>query len=271
MQRLLTAAVLVPLLYGAIKWAPAPVFYGVAVLAIVGACWECYRMMRQCSATPLVLLGLAAAAATVWSHGGVTPVLGGPAIPPVALMLVAVPVAMVLRPNPERILRTVMETVFPVLFIASTMGYVVSLRALPDPDGEDLVMLLFVCVILGDTAAYYVGRSIGRRPLAPQISPKKTREGFIGAMVGSTLGALIAHLWFYQRLPLGHVLPVGLLLGVTGAVGDLAESVVKRACQVKDSSQLFPGHGGIFDRTDNLLLASPVLYHYYLWFLGTGR
>ena len=271
MQRLLTAAVLVPLLYGAIKWASAPVFYGVAVLVIVGACWECYRMMRHCAASPFVLPGLAATAATVWAHSGLDPGLGGPAVPPMALMLVAVPAAMALRPSPERILRTVMETVFPVLFIASTMGYVVALRALPDPDGEDLVMLLFVCVVLGDTAAYYVGRTLGRRPLAPQISPKKTWEGFIGAMVGATLGALIAHVWFYQRLPLAHVLPLGLLLGVSGAMGDLAESVVKRACQVKDSSGLLPGHGGIFDRTDNLLLASPVLYHYYVWFLGAGR
>ncbi len=154
-----------------------------------------------------------------------------------------------------------------MVFIGLTMGYVVGLRAVPDPDGSDLVTLLFVCVILGDTAAFYVGTTIGRHKMAPQISPNKSWEGFAGAMVGSVLGALLAHFWFYQRLPLVHVAPVGLILGTTGALGDLAESVVKRACGVKDSSALVPGHGGIFDRTDNLLLAPAVLYYYYTWFL----
>jgi phosphatidate cytidylyltransferase len=270
MQRLLTAAILVPLLYGAIKWAAAPVFYGAAVLVIVGACWECYRMMQHCGATPFIAPGLAATAATVWSHSGLVPGLV-PSLPIVALIVFAVPAAMALRPSPERILRTVVETVSPVLFIGATMGYLVALRAVPDPVGEDLVLLLFVCVVLGDTLAYYVGKRLGRHRLAPQISPNKTWEGFLGAMVGATAGALIAHLWFYQRLPLTHVLPLGLLLGVTGVLGDLAESVVKRACQVKDSSGLLPGHGGIFDRTDNLLFASPVLYYYYVLWLGTGR
>ena len=270
MQRLLTAAVLVPLLYAAIKWAPARVFYGIAVVVIVGACWECYRMLRTNGSRPLVVPGLLATGAIVWSYSGLPP--GGGAMPPlVLLLLLVVPAAMLIRPTPERILGTVVETVFPALSIGATMGMVVALRAFPDPEGEDLVMLLFVCVVLGDTLAYYVGRSIGKRPLAPRISPKKTWEGLAGAMLGAAFGALLAHLWFYQRLPLGHVLPLGLLLGATGALGDLAESVLKRACRVKDSSGLLPGHGGIFDRTDNLLLAPPVLYYYYVWFLGAGR
>lgn len=269
MQRLVTAAILVPLLYGAIKWVPATVFHVVAMMAIVGACWECYRMMRACEGSPLVVPGLLATAGIVWSQSGLAPGFG-PRFPVVALIALAVPIAMALRPSPERMLRTVVDTVFPVVLIGTMMGYVVALRAIPDPDGEDLVMLLFVCVVLGDTMAYYVGRGLGRRKLAPAISPNKTWEGFVGAMIGAAAGALIAHLWFYQRLPLVHVLPLGLLLGVTGALGDLTESVIKRACKVKDSSALFPGHGGIFDRTDNLLLAPAVLYYYYLWILGPG-
>ncbi len=266
MQRLVTAAILAPLLWAAIKIAPPWAFYVIAVLAIVGACWECYRIMQRCEARPLVWLGLLASAFVVWSHGDLPPsVRSGEVL--LALVLLAVPVAMWTRPSPESVMKTIVETVFPPVFIALTMGYVVALRAVPDPDGEDLVTLLFICVIFGDTAAYYVGKNLGRHKMAPRISPKKTWEGFAGAMVGAIFGALVAHYWFYQRLPLEHVVPIGLVLGVTGALGDLAESVVKRSCGVKDSSGLVPGHGGIFDRTDNLLIATPVLYYYFRFFL----
>jgi phosphatidate cytidylyltransferase len=144
----------------------------------------------------------------------------------------------------------------------------VALRAIADPDGEDLITLLFISLILADTAAYYVGTRYGRHKMSPQISPNKSWEGLAGAMAGAVVGTVLAHTWFYTRLPLIHVVPLGLLLGTTGALGDLAESVVKRSCKVKDSSGIFPGHGGIFDRTDNLLIAAPVLYYYYVWLLA---
>ena len=267
MQRLITAAILAPLLWAAIKVAPPWVFYLAAVLAICGACWECYRIMQRCEARPLVWLGLLAAASMVWSYSELSPFLDA-SQPLLALVLVAVPIAMWSRPSPDSVMKTLVETVFPPAFMALTMGYVVALRAVPDPDGQDLVTLLFICLILGDTAAYYVGKNLGRHKMAPQISPKKTWEGFGGAMIGAILGALLAHFWFYQRLPLVHVVPLGLVLGTTGALGDLAESVIKRACGVKDSSGLVPGHGGIFDRMDNLLIAAPVLYYYFRFFLS---
>jgi phosphatidate cytidylyltransferase len=266
MKRLITAAVLLPLLYLAIKQVAPVVFYGVATLAITGACFECYRMMRGCGARPFVSLGLVATAATVWSYGDAAPGIP-PAVPLVALVVLAIPLAMRRGPTPDRMLRNVIDTVFPVAFVGLTMGYVVALRAVPDPDGEDLVTLLFVCLILGDTAAYYVGSKFGRHKMSPQISPNKSWEGLAGAMVGAVVGTVIAHFGFYQRLPLVHVVPLGLVLGITGALGDLAESLVKRSCSVKDSSAIFPGHGGIFDRTDNLLIAAPVLYYYYVVFL----
>lgn len=266
MQRLITAAILAPLLWAVIKIAPRDVFTLIASLTVVAACWECYRMMRRCEARPLVWLGLPAAGLVVWSYAHAAPRVTA-AQPLVALVLLSLPLAMWRREAPDQVLRTITETVFPVVFVALTMGYLVALRTVPDPDGEDLVMLLFTCVIFGDTAAYYVGTRLGRHKMSPRISPNKSWEGFAGAMVGAVAGALLAHLWFYQRLPLVHVVPLGLVLGVSGALGDLAESVIKRACGVKDSSALVPGHGGIFDRTDNLLVAAPVLYYYFFWLL----
>jgi phosphatidate cytidylyltransferase len=128
-------------------------------------------------------------------------------------------------------------------------------------------MLLFICVIFGDTTAYYVGTAFGRRRMAPELSPRKSWEGAAGAVVGSTAGALIAHFWFYQKLPLAHALAIGILLGAAGVLGDLAESMIKRACGVKDSSGLLPGHGGVLDRIDGLLFAAPALYLYLNLFL----
>lgn len=267
MRRLLTALVLAPLLWGAVKLAPPWVFAIVSLLAITGACFECYRIMKTCGAQPLVLPGLVAAAFTVWSYGDQPPDIP-PSLPLVILVTVLIPMSMWRRSTPATIMKTIVETVFPVVFIALTMGYVVALRAVPDPNGEDLVTLLFISLIFGDTTAYYIGSRFGRHKMSPQISPNKSWEGLAGALVGAVAGAVLAHVWFYQRLPWPHVLPLGLLLGVTGALGDLAESVVKRSCQVKDSSAIFPGHGGIFDRTDNLLISAPVLYYYYIWFLA---
>jgi phosphatidate cytidylyltransferase len=103
--------------------------------------------------------------------------------------------------------------------------------------------------------------------MAPVLSPHKSWEGALAGMVASVLGALMAQAWFYQRLPLGHALILGVTIGIAAILGDLAESMLKRAVGVKDASRLVPGHGGLMDRTDSLLLAGPWLYHYYVWFL----
>ena len=100
--------------------------------------------------------------------------------------------------------------------------------------------------------------------MAPRLSPNKSWEGAIGGLAAAIGGGLLAHFWFFQRLPLVHAVVLGLLLGSAGIVGDLVESMIKRAAGAKDSSRLLPGHGGIMDRLDSLMFASPVLYYYYL-------
>jgi len=266
MTRLLTAAVLAPVLWVTIKLASVWVFVGVAIAVILAASWECYRMLRAGGHEPLVGLGIVATLGVLASFavpgGAVTP---GHVV--VATVLGATAAVMSARESPRRMLDSLSATLLPVILIASTMGYVLWLRHAPGADGTDIVLLLFLCIICGDTAAYYVGSAFGRHRMAPTISPRKTWEGFAGAIVGSTVGALVAHAWFYQRLPLSHALALGVILGAAGALGDLAESVVKRACGVKDSSGVLPGHGGWFDRTDSLLFAAPILYHYHVTFL----
>lgn len=267
MLRLATAAVLAPLLWLTIKLAPAWAFCLAAGIVILGASWECYRMLRARGAEPFVGLGLVATAALLGSFGGWSRAVT-PATTLAALVMAASLLAMARRPSPERMLDTIVHTAFPVVFVGLTLGYVLALRMVPAADATDVVLLLFICVIFGDTAAYYIGSTFGRRRLAPAISPRKSWEGAAGALVGAVIGALVAHFWFYTRLPLAHALAIGVLLGAAGLLGDLAESMVKRACGVKDSSRLLPGHGGVLDRTDGLLFAAPVLYLYVRLFLG---
>ena len=121
-------------------------------------------------------------------------------------------------------------------------------------------LLYLLAVIWGcDSAAYYVGRTFGRRPLAPTISPKKTVEGAAGGLLGSVVAAVAASLLFLREFSPLEAALVGGIASSAGQVGDLVESMFKRGAGVKDSGVFLPGHGGFYDRVDSLLFASPVL------------
>jgi phosphatidate cytidylyltransferase len=204
--------------------------------------------------------------ALAWSFLDAKPVVSA-AVPLVVVTAAALVGAMLRRDAPASMLGTASSTLFPVLFVGLTLGCVVGLRSRPGEDGTDTLLLLLVCVICSDTAAFYLGTALGRRRMAPVLSPGKTWEGAAGGLVASVGGALVAHFWFYQRLSVAHALAIGVLLSVAGVCGDLAESMVKRAAGAKDSSALLPGHGGLLDRVDSLLLAGPAFYYYYRLFL----
>ena len=132
-------------------------------------------------------------------------------------------------------------------------------------------LLLFVLVItwVGDTAAYFLGRSIGKRHLAPLLSPKKTWEGSIASILGALLVALVFSR--YVNIPLPHLLGMAAAGNVAGQIGDLFESAFKRSAGVKDSGTLLPGHGGVLDRIDALILAFPVVWYYWIWIYLPSR
>jgi phosphatidate cytidylyltransferase len=122
-----------------------------------------------------------------------------------------------------------------------------------------ILLLLLAIVWLGDSAAYYVGRAWGRHKLAPRVSPNKTWEGAIASTAAGLLAAAIWSLWRMGRLDLGILVLAG-TVSVAAQVGDLVESLLKRGARVKDSGDILPGHGGILDRMDALLFASPVMW-----------
>ena len=139
-------------------------------------------------------------------------------------------------------------------------------------DGKPLLLFLMVCVWAGDIAALYVGKNFGRRKLAPKLSPGKTWEGAVASMAGSMLcgagvfwvGDLLSargNMMLHIEEPLWQVLILAVVLNVAAQIGDLLESAIKRGAAVKDSGTLLPGHGGVLDRIDALLLAAPVLWY----------
>jgi phosphatidate cytidylyltransferase len=125
--------------------------------------------------------------------------------------------------------------------------------------------LLFALVItwVGDTAAYFVGRWIGKHALAPHLSPKKTWEGTVASFLGSLIVAVVFVRWIHA--PLQYLLGMAAVGNVAGQVGDLLESAYKRSAGIKDSGSLLPGHGGVLDRIDALILAIPVVWYYWIW------
>jgi phosphatidate cytidylyltransferase len=146
-----------------------------------------------------------------------------------------------------------------LLLVAFPLSYAVPLHGL---GANGPKFLLFACGITwaADTVAYFVGRGIGKHLLAPHLSPKKTWEGSVGGMMGSLVVAWAFSYWI--RIPVGHLLAMGAIGNVAGQMGDLLESAYKRSAGVKDSGGLLPGHGGILDRIDALILCIPVIWYY---------
>lgn len=129
--------------------------------------------------------------------------------------------------------------------------------------GGGAVLTMFLMIWLNDTGAYIVGCSIGRHRLFPRISPKKSWEGFFGGMIFSVAGGMVCYAAmpdYTLPLSLAGIIIAGIVVTIAATWGDLIESMLKRAAHVKDSGKLMPGHGGILDRIDSLLLVAPTLW-----------
>jgi|SRR5919108_2254116 phosphatidate cytidylyltransferase len=148
-----------------------------------------------------------------------------------------------------------------LILVAFPFSFAIPLHAI---SGRGPALLLFAMVIVwvSDTAAYFAGRSIGKRPFAPKLSPNKTWEGAAAGFLGSLAVAFVFMPWV--SVPLVHLLAMAALGNIAGQVGDLLESGYKRSAGIKDSGSLLPGHGGVLDRIDALILAIPVVWYYWI-------
>lgn len=178
-----------------------------------------------------------------------------------ALLLIALNVLASDRTGKPVLADTAAALMAPV-YIGLPLGALVAVHAIAGRNG---VLLLIATVAVSDTAQYYTGRTFGRTSLAPLRSPKKTREGALGGFVFAPAFLAVAGGYWMPDFPWWWHLSAGLGIVVAGIIGDLFESMLKRAADLKDSGTLIPGHGGVLDRIDALLFASPV----FLFFLLT--
>ncbi len=265
--RLLTALVLIPLVFLAVLGLPTPWFALLAALVPLAGSWELSRLAAL-ESVPMRLLAVAATAllvsgfwlqhASPWSDRLLALLAAW------WLLNLLVLLSGRLQPRPIQGPRW-LRLLAGMLFLAGAWLALVRLHGLPQ--GPWLVMGFLLLIWVADSAAYFTGRSLGRRKLAPHISPGKTVEGALGALAGSLLVAVA--LWQADWAPLGFS-GWALLCLVTVMVsigGDLWESVLKRERGLKDSGRLLPGHGGVLDRVDSQIAAAPVFVTG-LWLLG---
>ena len=266
--RLITAAVGIPPMIGAIL-VGGPLFTALLALALVIALWEAMTASGARVRSPAFALAAAAiGAALAVALTGAAPVFHVILWSALAVFgLAAIAAAVRIRSHdPDALraeLRDASAAALPAAAFSAAGAAIVLLRE--GREGAEWLLLAVLAVMATDAAAYAVGRSVGRRKLAPAISPNKTVEGAIGGWLGGfgAVVALDAILGLSVRI--WPLVLLALVLPLLAQAGDLAESLFKRARDVKDSSNLIPGHGGVLDRLDSLLFGLPAVYFFVEW------
>jgi phosphatidate cytidylyltransferase len=256
--RVASAAVLFPLAVWLTVLGGEPFAFLAAVGAAV-ASGELVLMFGGLGVGEVLGIGVAGAIplmASFGESGDLLPGWSGLALAAATVILLTV---FLFRQEPlERIPRSIAVVAFSWLYCGLLIAALVGLRL---RFGVGWVILAFVTTWANDTFAYFAGHAFGRHKLFERISPKKTWEGFAGGIAGSVVGALVTRwLLLPGELSVGGAVVVGLGAAVLGPLGDLAESMIKRAAGVKDSSRIIPGHGGLLDRIDALLFVGPWVY-----------
>jgi phosphatidate cytidylyltransferase len=274
-QRILSAGALLPVLALPV-WAGGSLLLIVAVVAVFLTLYELYHIFAHAGYRPRSV-GYVCAVLFVLAAGASD--LAGFDLTGLAMLFAVVATLTAELPREERgsSLLTWALTLSGAVYIGWPIAHFVLLRDLATPlreaplsflgleSGAAWIVLAMVITFASDTTAYFVGRTWGRRQMAPYISPKKSWEGALGGLLGAFIvGALLVPL---LGLPIGIATGavVGAVGSVAGQIGDLAESLIKRQVGVKDSGYLIPGHGGLLDRADSLLFTVPIVYYLARW------
>jgi len=261
-QRVLSAAILIPLVLGTLLlggyW-----FAALVTIAALLANYEFSRMMHKNDLHPSIAFGLCLTAAlmgaAMWPQQALTRFV-------LALITMAALTWEVIRVNVKgQMVSSALSSwalmLAGALYIGGLASHFISLRQLER--GEYWVGLALLTTWLCDTAAYFVGTWFGKHKSFPLISPKKTWEGTIAGLIAGTVTAALVGLLL--DIPIVWGLPLGLALSLAATFGDLAESLIKRQVRIKDSGNIIPGHGGALDRIDSLLFVVTIVYYFALW------
>ena len=278
--RLATAVVLIPVVVALVWWAPALILAGIAAAVAILALVEFLNLGDRIGLRGFklwtyfctVLIFYAQfSLGRIETHtlaGGVSMVrdAAGGTLSIEATLLIFLFGSVVLGLLTKRPLHDVLPAIAigsaALLFIVLPFSYIVRLDEI-EPAGRQLVLFTLVLVWAGDMLAYFVGKSLGRVPMAPMLSPKKTWEGALGNVLASMIVAVLFAKW--MQTDVITLLVIAGVANIAGQAGDLIESAYKRGAAVKDSGALLPGHGGMLDRIDSLILAAPAVWILYQW------
>lgn len=263
-KRWVTGIVAVPILFAVIYFGTEGLFAGFILLVTAVAVLEYNRLVygEACVALQRALLGLGLLAPLAAALGGPAALLAVSVVSTLAVCILYLLEARdgVLDLNP------LARYALGYLYLPLMLSHFILLRG-----GDRGVLWIFFVIVLafsGDIAAFYVGRTFGKRKLMPHVSPGKTVEGLLGLAAGSVAGCLVYRHFLLPEVPAVHVVVIGLAGGIIGQLGDLFESLIKRASGAKDSGTILPGHGGILDRLDCLLFIVPWVYYYRTYILA---
>jgi phosphatidate cytidylyltransferase len=258
MKRVLTALILIPAIVYIVQFAPVTVCIALIFVAMLLALQE-YLSLVEIPVSFRVVSGLIAAIATlvhIWPQFYILLLIG-------AMLLLIL--ALFSDLELAAAFRASVSSFFGTAYVGGLMGFLIAVRMWDG--GEDFLMMLLIIIWAGDSLAYFVGKSFGRHKLSPTVSPNKTWEGAVAGFVFGIVAAVVCKFTFIPQIQLVHAIGLGVVVGIFGQIGDLCESIVKRAAKVKDSGGIIPGHGGMLDRVDSLLFGAPAMY-YYLSFFG---
>jgi phosphatidate cytidylyltransferase len=264
-KRVITALWGIPLLIVAVWFSkpeyPFPCFTLLIVIWGLLAVIEFYKMVAVYKVLPLTCFGL------VWTllfilhphfdYELIIPLL-------VISLIIIPPIILLIIRQKEGAFSNWAWVIAGIIYVGLLLSFLVALRL---DAGRGWVFLALFATFGSDTAAYFLGKALGRHRLAPSISPAKTWEGAIAGLFGAIIVSLLFTLSTPLQLPLsyGQAILLGVLVSVFGQIGDLLESLLKRKAGVKESGNLMPGHGGLLDRMDSVVFASIVVYLYYTY------
>ncbi len=269
LQRVLVALVGIPIMLGAAIVGGIWFFILIQIIA-VGVLYEFYRLAEKKKTHPHYIIGLAGLTGILiyFGYQSISDVFGFrydmfdaiEFIATIALFFILLSIVYELYRHKGSSFLNIGTTMFGVLYVGVGMGTFIGLRELFD-SGAIIVLILF-SIWVCDTAAYLGGKAIGKNKLYTAVSPNKTVEGAVFGLVFAVITSIVCKYLFAGELTLYDAVIIGCIVGIVGQIGDLAESMLKRDADVKDSSSFFPGHGGFLDRFDSILLVSPAVYLY---------
>jgi phosphatidate cytidylyltransferase len=272
LTRVLVAFVFAPLIIYITLLGKLPFLILIEVLIVLGL-WEFFRLSKaknsEIPQIPLIILGVFLGLSAYWWGERVFLffILG---------ILYLSALILVIKGKTEGATSNLALSLLGFFYVAGLFSYLILLREIPSRIildkfaplltsyklGGLWIVYLLLCIWSCDTFAYFIGAPLGKHPLSPRVSPKKTIEGFWGGILGAIAAAFFSHFVFFSSAQLKDLLIISLIVALVGQVGDLTESLFKRDAQFKDTSNIIPGHGGILDRFDSLLFVSPLVYYY---------